>query len=248
MEKSKVSLPNGQLEAVEKKEVFTKVSISKNADGASRPKEAQDGVIFIASTVKLMSKEGAHNILSAIGVDNFEGKVDEGSLRSFRPTTFEELLIALEYTDCRALENFFRRGEENNLNLNSLICSFLKNNLESENVDVKELATTSKQVKGIIDQKSERFYDEKIDFLNRKIQKYQSKIEGLKQEQSGKDEMGESYVEIEQGFGQVVENYVSVLEQQSTDGQNAHASVNEVIEYFNSVKDSVLTDLEVAVQ
>ena len=244
MKEVKNNLPNGQAEAVENKEVFTKVSISKDADGASRPKDAQDGVIFIASTVKLMSKDGAHNILSAIGIDNFEGKVDEGSLRSFRPTTFEELLTAFEYTDSRALESYFRMAEENNCNLNALMCSFLENNLETESVDVKALAATSKQVKGIVEQKAQSFYEDKINFFVRKIEKYQSKIEGLKQERSGKDETGRDYSEIEQNFGNVVEGFASSLEQ-TANGQETQVTVSDVIQYFNSVKQIVDCDNKV---
>lgn len=235
MEENKFNLPNNQLEIINKGEVFSKVAISTDDYFGQFPKGMEDGVVFMATDIKLISKDGKNDVLSAIGVENFEGKIDATN-RCFRPTTFDELVIAFQNTGYKGLESFFRMGDENNSNLNKLMCSFLKNNLDSDNVDVKALASTSFEVKEIVDQKAEKFYQDKVNFFAKKIEKYQSKIEGLRQEQSGLNEFGEQVQETEIEFSQAVESFIENAEASKGDVQVQ--SVEDMLKYFNSVKEA----------
>ena len=233
---NKFNLPNNQMDAIKNGEVFSKVATFSMDDYfGDMPKGMKEGVIFMATDIKLIAKDGSNDVLSAIGIKNFEDKIDQTN-RCFRPTTFEELVIAFEYTGYNGLSRFFRMGDENNLNINNLMCSFLKNNLDSDNVDVKALASTSFEVKEIVDQKAEKFYKDKVDFFNRKIEKYQSRIESLRQEQNHIAENGEQFQESEVQFGEAMESYLETMEDSADVSQVQ--SVEELLKYFNSVKEA----------
>lgn len=239
MEENKFNLPNNQLEAINNGEVFSKVAISMDESMGHFPKNMQDGVVFIATDIKLIAKDGSNDVLSAIGLQNFEDKIDQTN-KCFRPTTFNELVIAFKHTGYKGLESFFRMGDENNMNINKLMCSFLNNNLESDQVDVKALASTSLEVKEIVSEKSEQFYQDKVDFFNRKIEKYQSRIESLRQEQYHVNEDGEQIVESEIHFSDAVESYVDSIDKNA----DASQSVEDVIKYFNFVKETSTNETE----
>ena len=229
------NLFESQRQAVENGSVFSRVQICKCQGDGSVSKEMSEGVVFVAGNTRLMTKDGDNNILTAIGLENFDGKVDKGSCKFFRPTTFDELIVAFRYTEAKALESYFRSAEFNNSNLNSLICCFLKQNLDETSVDVKELASTSLQIKEIVDEKSQTYYDEKVDFYAKKIEKYQSKIQSLRDEQSGKNELGEEVVESECHIADAMQNYVEGV-QATVNNQPMQVDIEHVLDYFNAVK------------
>ena len=230
MNAKKFRLPNPQTEAIENEMVFSSILVSREKQ-SGYPKQMEDGVVFVSGDLKLMTKDGSNNVLDAIGLWKDGNEVTDLSVRYFRPTTFEELVTAFTFTDCRALERYFRDGSENNTHLNQLMCSFLKNNLEGENVDVKELATTSFKVKDIVDSKAQTFYVEKEKFYQKKIQKYEEKIRELRQEQSGITSFGEPVISDEFSFGEVVTSFSA--------GQNStqQAPVETILGYFEANKE-----------
>lgn len=229
------NLPNNQAELVEKGEVFGGVITSKDSPYGIHPSSFPDGVVFTTSGTKLMSKDGSNNVLAAIGIDNYDGKVD-GAHRSFMPTTFEELVTAFKFTSSKGLESFFRKKDETNTNLNALLCSFLRNNLSSQNVDVKELVSASFTIKDIIDKKAEVFYESKVDFFAKKIQKYQSKIDSLKLEQSGFDEFGEVLADPECETTELVADFIDTLDEDSQSQTDVKVGVEDVLSYFDKNK------------
>jgi len=152
------------------------------------------------------------------------------------PTTFEELVTAFKFTSSKGLESFFRKKDETNTNLNALLCSFLRNNLLSQNVDVKELVSASFTIKDIIDKKAEVFYESKVDFFAKKIQKYQSKIDSLKLEQSGFDEFGEVLADPECETTELVADFIDTLDEDSQSQTDVKVGVEEVLSYFDKNK------------
>ena len=229
------NLPNPQTIAIENGKVFTKILVSKNKN-SEYPKEMEKGVLFVSSAIKLMAKDGSNNVLSAIGLWNENMQVSDTSSRFFRPTTFGELITAMQYTDINCLERFFRDGCENNTNLNQLICCFLKNNLDLEKLDVKELATTSFEIKDIIDGKAKTFYNEKENFYQNKIKKYEEKINTLKLEQQGLTLSGEVIESDEFAFAEVMEEFVS---KQTSNGEfiDTETPVESILKFFSENKD-----------
>lgn len=239
MDAKKFRLPNPQTEAIEREMVFNNILVSREKQ-SGYPKQMEDGVVFVSGDLKLMTKDGGNNVLAAIGLWQDGSEVTDMSVRYFRPTTFGELVTAFIYTDSRALERYFRDGSENNTHLNQLMCSFLKNNLQEENVDVKELATTSFKVKEIVDSKAQTFYEEKEKFYQKKIQKYEEKIRELKQEQSGVTNFGEPVTSDEFTFGEVVTSFSAG----QSDSETTQAPVEEILSYFEANKENEMnTDL-----
>ena len=232
MNAKKFRLPNPQTEAIENQMVFSSILVSREKQ-SGYPKQMQDGVVFVSGDLKLMTKDGSNNVLDAIGLWKDGSEVTDLSVRYFRPTTLSELVTAFTYTDSRALERFFRDGSENNTHLNQLMCSFLRNNLEEQNVDVKELATTSFKVKEIVDDKAKTFYLEKEKFYLKKIQKYEEKIRELKQEQSGVTSFGETVVDEEFTFGEVV----SAFNSGSQSTEQPQAPVETILNFFEANKE-----------
>lgn len=240
MDAKKFTLPNPQTEAIKKQMVFSSILVSRERQ-SGYPKQMEDGVVFVSGDLKLMTKDGSNNVLSAIGLWQDGSEVTDMSVRYFRPTTFGELVTAFTYTDSRALERYFRDGSENNTHLNQLMCSFLKNNLEEENVDVKELATTSFKVKDIVDSKAQTFYEEKEKFYQKKIQKYEEKIRELKQEQSGVTSFGNLVGSDEFTFGEVITSFSAG---QSANNDTTQAPIEEILSYFEANKENEInTDL-----
>ena len=240
MDAKKFRLPNPQTEAIEKQMVFNNILVSRSQN-SGYPKQMEDGVVFVSGDVKLMTKDGANNVLSAIGLWQDGMTPDDTSVRYFRPTTFSELITAFVYTDSRGLERYFRDGSENNTHLNQLMCSFLKNNLQEENVDVKELATTSFKVKEIVDSKAQTFYEEKEKFYQKKIQKYEEKIRELRQEQSGVTSFGEPVFSDEFSFAEVVTSFSAG---QTSTQATTQAPVEQILSYFEENKENEMnTDL-----
>ena len=240
MNAKKFNLPNPQTDAIENERVFTNILVSRSQN-SGYPKEMEDGVVFVSSDIKLMTKDGSNNVLSAIGLWKEGMEVSDSSGRFFRPTTFSELITAIQFTDNRGLERYFRDGNENNTHLNQLICSFLKNNLTAEKIDAKELATTSFQIKDLVDSKAETFYKEKESFYQKKIQKFEEKIRELKLEQQGLTSYGAKVENDEHAFGQVVEGFVA---EQSGNGEpeNTEMPIETILNYFNKNKDAELVE------
>jgi len=234
MNAKKFNLPNPQTEAIENERVFTGILVSRSQN-SGYPKDMEDGVVFVSNDIKLMTKDGSNNVLSAIGLWKEGMEVSDNSGRFFRPTTFSELITAIQFTDNRGLERYFRDGSENNTHLNQLICSFLKNNLEAERIDAKELAATSFQIKDLVDSKAETFYTEKENFYQKKIQKFEEKIKELKLEQQGLTSYGAIVGNDEHTFGQVVEGFVA---EQSDNGEEVttEMSIEAILNYFNENK------------
>lgn len=240
MSEVKQKLFDNQAEAVKKQEVFSRVVTCQKKGDGTVSKELDAGIVFVGGNAKLMSKDGANNVLLAIGIEGYEGKVDSGANKFFRPTTFDELAVAFRYTEPRALESFFKSEDANNSNLNELICTFLKYNLESDSVDVKALAATSKQIKSILDDKSEQYYDEKVDFYAGKIEKYQGKIGTIRQEQSA------FHPQSECSMGTALDSYIQELSPSTTQSQSVEVGVEQILEYINLNKE-VLADKEIPV-
>ena len=232
MSLKELGLPNRQTEVIEKQAVFANILISKKQH-YGYPKQMEDGIVFVSSDVKLMAKDGSNNILTAIGLWEEGKEPDNTSINYFRPTTFNEFITAFKYTDCRALERFFRDGSENNTHLNQLMCSFLKNNLAEQNVDVKELATTSFKVKEIVDDKAKTFYQEKESFYQKKIQKFEEKINELKQEQLGITRAGIKFTDEELSFGEIVSSFAN----SKALAEQTQTSVEEVLSYIEQNKE-----------
>ncbi|MBQ3047601.1 MAG: hypothetical protein IJD48_01135 [Clostridia bacterium] len=232
----KYELPNHQATLVENQSVFSSIAISRDSSRGSYPSNIDDGVVFISSETRLMAKDGSNNILEAIGISDYEGKVDLGGNKMFIPTTFEELVTAFRYTSAKGLEDYFRRKDEVNTNLNALLYSFIKNNLFAENIDVKELVSASYAIKDIVDAKAQRFYEEKEDFYTKKIQRYQNKIESLRHEQSGVDEFGLQLSDPEQEATEIVTGFIEGLDEEHQDSSDVKVGVNEFLAYFNRNK------------
>ena len=237
MNLKKFNLSNPQVEAIERQMVFTSILVSRSQN-SGYPKQMEDGVVFVSNDVKLMTKDGSNNVLSAIGLWQDGMTPDDSSVRYFRPTTFSELITAFVYTDSRGLERYFRDGSENNTHLNQLMCSFLKNNVEEQSVDVKELATTSFKVKEIVDTKAKTFYEEKEKFYQKKIQKYEEKIRELRQEQSGVTSFGEPVTSDEFSFAEVVTSFGS--SQPTTEA--TQAPVEQILSYFEENKENEMNE------
>lgn len=246
MSEVKQKLFDNQAEAVRKKEVFTKIATCKNKGDGTVSRELEAGIVFVAGNTKLMSKDGSNNVLVAIGLEDYEGKVDVGASKFFRPTTFEELVTAFQYTDSAHLGFLFRSQGENNSNLNALLCTFLKNNLGTESVDVKALATTSMQIKGIIEEKSQHYYDEKVSFYENKIQRYQEKIQTIRNEQYGQGLYEGGYEETECSMGTVLDSYLQTLSVDNNPQQTTQVGVEEMLDYINKTKETLVdTNLSV---
>ena len=240
MNAKKFNLPNPQTEAIENERVFTNILVSRSQN-SGYPKEMEDGVVFVSSDIKLMTKDGSNNVLSAIGLWEEGMEVSDNSGRFFRPTTFSELITAIQFTDNRGLERYFRDGNENNTHLNQLICSFLKNNLTAEKIDAKELATTSFQIKDLVDGKAETFYAEKESFYQKKIQKFEEKIKELKLEQQGLTSYGAKVENDEHTFGQVVQGFVAE-QSDNSEPTTTEMPIETILNYFNENKDVDMTE------
>ncbi|MBQ9792680.1 MAG: hypothetical protein IJW32_02900 [Clostridia bacterium] len=234
MNAKKFRLPNPQTEAIEREGVFTGILVSRSQN-SGYPKEMEDGVVFVSSDIKLMTKDGANNVLSAIGLWQEGMEVTDSSVRFFRPTTFSELITAIQFTDSRGLERFFRDGSENNTHLNQLLCSFLRNNLDTPNIDPKELAKTSFAVKGIVDEKAETFYKEKESFYLKKIQKFEEKIKELNLEKQGVTSYGAVIEDEEHTFGAVVEGFVAE-HSGSEESTPTEMPIEDILIYFDKNK------------
>ncbi len=230
MEIKDFNLPNAQTMAIENGKVFSKILVSKDRN-SGYPKDMEDGVVFVASDVKLMAKDGSNNVLSAIGLWQEECEISDSSARFFRPTTFRDFTTAFKYTSCNSLERYFRNGSENNTYVNQLICSFLKNNLEEEKIDAKELAQTSFEIKDIVEDKSKTYYTEKENVYLKKIQKYQDKIKELNLERQGVNSEGDIIENEEYPFGEVMKG---IVEEQNT---SEEISLEDILKYFNANKD-----------
>ena len=242
---NKYKLPNPQVEAIENQGVFTGILVSRSQN-SGYPKDMEDGVVFVSSDIKLMTKDGSNNVLDAIGLWQEGSEVTNSSARFFRPTTFSELITAMQFTDSRGLERFFRDGCENNTHLNQLMCSFLRNNLVADKIDAKELATTSFAVKGIVDEKAEVFYREKENFYLKKIQKFEEKIRELKLEQQGKTSFGTPVESEENSFGEVIQGFVTG----QTDGKAevVEMPIEDILSYFDANKEVVETETATTTQ
>jgi len=118
------------------------------------------------------------------------------------------------------------------------MCSFLKNNVEEQSVDVKELATTSFKVKEIVDTKAQTFYEEKEKFYQKKIQKYEEKIRELRQEQSGVTSFGEPVTSDEFSFAEVVTSFGAG----QTSTQATQAPVEKILSYFEENKENEMNE------
>lgn len=234
MDAKKFKLPNAQTEAIEREGVFNSILVSRSQSNGF-PKSMEDGVVFVSSDIKLMTKDGSNNVLSAIGLWQEGMEVTDGSSRFFRPTTFSELITAFQFTDSRGLERFFREGGENNTNLNQLICSFLRNNLDTPSIDPKELAKTSFAVKGIVDEKAETFYKEKENFYLKKIQKFEEKIRELSLEKQGITSFGSVIEDEEQTFGAVIEGVVAE-HSGSEEPVSTEMPIEDILTYFDKNK------------
>ena len=234
MDAKKFRLPNPQTEAIEREGVFNSILVSRS-QSSGFPKSMEDGVVFVSTDIKLMTKDGANNVLSALGLWQEGMEVTDSSSKFFRPTTFSELITAFQFTDSRALERFFREGSENNTNLNQLMCSFLRNNLVTPSIDPKELASTSFAVKGIVDEKAATFYKEKESFYLKKIQKFEEKIKELNLEQQGVTAYGSVIEDEEHTFGAVVEGFVA----EHSGGEESvptEMPIEEILTYFDKNK------------
>ena len=67
MNLKKFNLSNPQVEAIERQMVFTSILVSRSQN-SGYPKQMEDGVVFVSNDVKLMTKDGSNNVLSAIGL------------------------------------------------------------------------------------------------------------------------------------------------------------------------------------
>lgn len=237
MEVKDLNLPNAQTMAIENEKVFSKILVSKDRN-SGYPKDMEDGVVFVSSDVKLVAKDGSNNVLSAIGLWQEGREISDSTVRFFRPTSFGDFVTAFKYTNCGSLERYFRKGSENNTYVNQLICSFLKNNLEEEKIDAKELAQTSFEIKDIVEDKAQTYYAEKENVYLKKIQKYQEKIKELDLERQGVNSFGEVIESEEYTIGEVMESFVA---EQGTEETNlgVEMPVEEVLKYFNANKDAV---------
>lgn len=222
-----------QLVAFKNETVFKSVYISKETN-PSYPEKLEDGVVFVATDVKLVSKDGSNNLLASLGLWKDENVINNLSAKYFRPTTFEELIVAFQYSDSNLMQPFFRNVSDNNTNLNKLLSSFLKNNLVDNRVNVKELSETSFKIKDIITEKAEIYYEEKECFYQKKIQKYEDKIEELRSEQISLNSFGESVESEEIYFGELVENFSS----DHPKLRKNESAVSTILKYYGNNKET----------